>query len=345
METHPPRLIERLVSRLIPASCREHIVGDLRERSQSTPQYLLFAIRTLPIVVVGRMKRTFDPAFLVVELCGLFVAFEAAWRLSDMPLLGNVSQIVRLVIPALAGLLGLLVRDAYVDREDRNPLRSVIDAGFGAAVALVMELLLAGVLPAWSLPAQVILKAALMAVFILSLVRMSPWMVMRPVREPESLAAAVLQFQKRIRHRNIREYVGAGFVVSVFGVNAVRAVNPATRVALFMIVALTVYTICRLHRKGWVRTVSSNLSSAEYREIYRRELDRQRELLQGAWKGLTIISVPLIALFFVVPAPAAARLEIPMMMLPLYIFTFVLIGKLNRIAARRLAQRIQTLDN
>jgi len=344
METHPSRLIERLVARFIPASCREHIVGDLRERSLSMPQYLALALRTVPVVILGHMKRTVDPAFLVVQLSGLLVAFEAAWRLSDMPLLENLSQILRLLIPALAGLLGLLARDAYIDHEDRNPVRSVMDAGFGAAVALLLELLLAGVLPAWSLPTRVILKAALMAVFILSLVRMSSWMVMRPIREPESVAEAVLQFQKRIRHRNIREYVGAAVVVIVFGVNAVRAVDFSARITLSMVVVLTGYLVYRLHQTGWTRTVSSNFSSTEYREIYRRELVRQRELLQGAWKGLALMSIPVVTLVFVVPTPPAARLELPMMMLPLYIFTFVLIGKLNRLAARRLAQRIQTLE-
>jgi len=43
MRCRPPAFLERLVGRLMPASVREHVLGDLSERYRSTSQYIVDA--------------------------------------------------------------------------------------------------------------------------------------------------------------------------------------------------------------------------------------------------------------------------------------------------------------
>lgn len=86
---------------------------------------------------------------------------------------------------------------------------------------------------------------------------------------------------------------------------------------------------------------SSNLAS---RELYRRELVRQRDLLLGAWKAMSVMFIGMIALTFATPAPTTATLEVRLMGLATFMMAFTLIIKLNQLAAAKLTRRIETLD-
>ena len=355
MNPRPAAFLESLTARLIPAPCRENIAGDLHERYRSNGQYVVGALRTVPFAILSQIRRTFDPAFLVIQACGLYMAFQAAWRFSEMPLLTDASQLLRLLVPVFAGLVGLVLRDAYVDHNCRTPLKSLLDAAFGVAFAFVAAIVanqfvttsldVRGARPGLALPWNVTGKAALIAVFILSLVRMTLWAVMRPEKGPLQIVAAATRFQKGIRSRNIREYIAAAFVVIVFGSFIVRAPSAGPRVVFSLIIIVTVYAIYWLHKKGWAGKIPPNLSPDGYREMYRQQLVRQRDLVHGAWKGLAIMFIPILLILFATPAPLAARLELRTMGLATFTLTFVLIGKLNRLAARKLTQRIKTLDD
>jgi hypothetical protein len=58
METHPPKLVEALIERLVPRACRENVTGDWHERYRSTPQYLLTVLTELPFIVASQIRRT-----------------------------------------------------------------------------------------------------------------------------------------------------------------------------------------------------------------------------------------------------------------------------------------------
>src|SRR6516164_2652642 len=57
METHPPKLVEALIERLVPRACRENVTGDWHERYRSTPQYLLTVLTELPFIVASQIRR------------------------------------------------------------------------------------------------------------------------------------------------------------------------------------------------------------------------------------------------------------------------------------------------
>ena len=343
MNRRPPGILEKFVSHLIPRSCRENVAGDLREQYRSTGQYLLRATRIVPLVIAGKVRRTVDPVLLIIEAWGLFMAFEAAWRLSDMPLIGSLSELTRLLIPAGAALAGLALRDAYVDHENRNPGQSALDAAFGAAFSVAINVLIAAVAPSLRLPVVVIAKAVLITVFIISIVRMSSWGVMRPSKEVMSLPETAIQFRKRRQARTLTEYAAALFVLIVFGTRAVLEPNPLGRVLLSLIVVTTLVVVYRLHK--WNGKLPSNLSPEAYREAYRRELTQQRDLTLGAWKWLSLMFVPMVIMAFVIPAPPASQLELRSMGVATFTLGFVLVARLNRVVARKLTQRLESLDN
>jgi hypothetical protein len=51
MEARPHPLAERLVARLLPPACHEHVVGDLHERYVSAGQYLRDVLLTVPFAI------------------------------------------------------------------------------------------------------------------------------------------------------------------------------------------------------------------------------------------------------------------------------------------------------
>jgi len=54
MSGRPPEILERFVTYLIPRGCRENVAGDLREQYRSTAQYLVRALRIMPVVIASR---------------------------------------------------------------------------------------------------------------------------------------------------------------------------------------------------------------------------------------------------------------------------------------------------
>jgi hypothetical protein len=61
MESGPSQIVEALVYWLLPPTCREEVLGDMRERHQNSIQFLVEAISTVPHVIYGRIRRTTDP--------------------------------------------------------------------------------------------------------------------------------------------------------------------------------------------------------------------------------------------------------------------------------------------
>ena len=73
METGPSALIEAIVGRLVPPASREHVLGDLRERTATTREYVAEAIRVVPLVMYSRMRRTFDGLLIANQAFAMFL--------------------------------------------------------------------------------------------------------------------------------------------------------------------------------------------------------------------------------------------------------------------------------
>jgi hypothetical protein len=113
MKSVPPKAIEIPIGLLIPPACREEVLGDLCERYTGPGQYLLDAVRAVPLVIVSRVRRTTDPAVLLIEALALFLSFlVGAWYI-DRDLLAGQWGLWLLTIPVAVALAAMVLRDAY----------------------------------------------------------------------------------------------------------------------------------------------------------------------------------------------------------------------------------------
>jgi len=100
VEARPPKVIERVVQLLMPPASREHVLGDLSERYVSPRQYLVDALRTLPFVLVSRVRRTCNPpldAAVVVMLWFWAVIWgsgEHVWLAAGIPAFVAISVLI-----------------------------------------------------------------------------------------------------------------------------------------------------------------------------------------------------------------------------------------------------------
>jgi len=92
----------------------------------------------------------------------------------------------------------------------------------------------------------------------------------------EELRRKAAEFQKRIRHRNLREYVASGVVLVAFSYYLWRF--PAMRLACSLILAGTLYVMYQLHTKGAAKVVPESLALDTCLAFHQRELERQRDL-------------------------------------------------------------------
>lgn len=157
------------------------------------------------------------------------------------------------------------------------------------------------------------------------------------------------KFQSKILWRNAREYVAALVVVVFFLYDFGRTTDVLTRAGFGLIIAGMLYLVWQLHRRGSSRSVPEEMGLASGVQFFRRELERQRNLVASAGKwylgplmpGWVVLMVALgrtnpghvrhFALFFTVFNLVAASF-------------FLFVWRLNLRAARRLQRQIDELD-
>lgn len=135
MESRPPQVMEAVVFWLTPPACREEVLGDLHELFTGPWQYAAEAIRTVPLVIMSRVRRTTDAALLLLESLALFLALVAAarWLATPSFLIGQEGYLKLGILVAIA-LVVLMLVDAYARRTVRMTVGPL--AGFCAILAL-----------------------------------------------------------------------------------------------------------------------------------------------------------------------------------------------------------------
>jgi hypothetical protein len=168
----PPGLLEWLVGVTIPTAAREEVLGDLREMSGELGPYLIEAARTVPLVILSRIRRTADPQLVLMQAFLLYLAFVApAWVLNHDFLFGPLA-LVELAIPAAIALLVLLLADAYADPKKRSPLRPLLFSAVASLCAVVSQAVLAAGDPRYALPRPIVLAGGLLCVLLIPALRL-----------------------------------------------------------------------------------------------------------------------------------------------------------------------------
>ena len=131
-------MIEKLVGIFIPPACREEVLGDLRERNEGSQLFIYDALRTVPRVIVSRIRRTTDSVVLLMEGFCCYVSYlSVAWGVAPA-MTSNRDGLLRLAIPGAIALLVLVIADAYANPRKKSALRPMLAVALAfAAVFLV----------------------------------------------------------------------------------------------------------------------------------------------------------------------------------------------------------------
>ena len=168
MKPLPPPSVEAAVGLLIPPACREEVLGDLHERYASLRQYILDVIRAVPFVILSRIRRTTDPAVLLMEALAVYLSFLiAAWYV-DRTLLSDPAGLWRLAIPVIVTLFALILRDAYATPGVLLPWECVLRPVLGAGCALSVSISQSAVpfwIVVWGSALSILLVSPLRLVF------------------------------------------------------------------------------------------------------------------------------------------------------------------------------------
>ena len=164
MRAGPPKIIESMVSLLVPPASREHVLGDLQERYVGLRSYLSDALSAVPGAIAGRMLRIADCQVLAMEAGALYLSFlTAAWAAVGAAYLCQHGDFVRLLLPVALALLALVLGDTYGGAPRHSP---VIEAGLGVGCAVAVSK--ANV----ALPAWILFSGGALGVVMISTLRM-----------------------------------------------------------------------------------------------------------------------------------------------------------------------------
>ena len=155
------------------------------------------------------------------------------------------------------------------------------------------------------------------------------------------------KFHSSVRRRNIREYVGAAFVVLVFGFYIWIFPSPLMRIGSALIIAGMFFVKWQLYKRGTTDALPVGDSASTWTDYYRRELVRQRDALQQVWKWYLGPLVPGLVMFLVgvsLQTPHAAQKQTWIAGTTAFcIAVFGGVWALNAWGARRLQRKIDEL--
>jgi hypothetical protein len=134
LNVKPPPWLEFLISRVVPPACREHVLGDFSERYTSPRQYAADALRTLPFVIAGQIRRTSDSLGLLMCVIPAFVFFGG---LRSPDVVGSMMWL-RALAPTMGVAIAMLLRSAYRKPDSPSSRQAVVDAAAAGACVLML---------------------------------------------------------------------------------------------------------------------------------------------------------------------------------------------------------------
>ena len=108
----------------------------------------------------------------------------------------------------------------------------------------------------------------------------------------EQIRERARYLERRVVRRNRREYIAAVFVVIAYGVILWRAPSAAVRIGAALILAATAVVCYRLRVHGSAAALPDNVGIKSSLELYRAQLERQRDLLRSVWLWFLLPFVP-----------------------------------------------------
>lgn len=228
MRRHPPKILERIATLLIPPACREEVLGDLHERCTSSWSYFKDALIAIPCVIASRIRRIVDPPVLLLQAVVVYHSFlVAAWIAGGG--LGRFLdewELWRLAIPSAAVLAGMVLAEAYAKPGQPSLWQPVRGPALGAGLAFVSRI---------AVPFQILLYGAALSVILASVTNLlCPPVTLRP----QGANAPALWFKRGTVAGNAIRWIFSIFVVIALSASdawGLRAVQAATAVAAVLV--------------------------------------------------------------------------------------------------------------
>jgi hypothetical protein len=342
LETRPPVLIDTIVRTLIPPGCREHVVGDLWERYRSPGSFVIDAIRTVPFVIASQIRRTNKIGGVVVQAFVMVVGLTVGSR-GFKPVL----------VPVVAGILALALRDAYKRNVSLSAREILVDITFGAGGILASQAALVVLSPQLLLPIPGLIAGVvtLSMVFVLRL--QNPNLGAIPQRTV-SLAPATLdalmtevRLYERLGRRAIHIEAVAGIALAAFFlIPLVTARNWPLRIGWALASAYGLYVAAFVSRHR-VQPMPDGLGFSQSLEFYRQALIRHRGFVRTMWLWYLLPFVPAVCFIMVgsvMVAVERGRPAWPVLGLALVVgFIGLIVHKGSQDVARKLGVRIDAL--
>lgn len=134
-------MIERIVGIFIPPACREEVLGDLREKNDGGQLFIYDALRTVPMVIVSRIRRTTDSVVLLMEAFCCYVSFLAVALVVRPGMIASREGLLRLAIPGAIALFVLVIADAYANPRKKSVLRPVLAVALAFACVFLVHVI------------------------------------------------------------------------------------------------------------------------------------------------------------------------------------------------------------
>jgi hypothetical protein len=169
--------------------------------------------------------------------------------------------------------------------------------------------------------------------------------VARVTMSLDELRQRARYLERRVDRRNLREYIASVIMLFMFGAIAWKVPLPMVRASAGLTLAATAFIVYHLSRHGTARTMPADLGLTGCVQFHRRELERQRDLLRGAWKWYLLPFMPGLILMYL--GPVLAHPEHPWRAFWPFAGTivfFVFVGELNRRAAIKIQAAIDMLE-
>jgi Flp pilus assembly protein TadB len=158
----------------------------------------------------------------------------------------------------------------------------------------------------------------------------------------EEIRQRAAWFRRRIYRRNLVEYAAGILAITVFAVT-MRWRNGWQLVPPILLIAGLIYILYQLHRRAAAREVRIDDGLRASIELYRLELERQRDALRSVWGWYQLPLVPGILAMCVESAVTAGISTRYLAGLSYIVFVFAAIWWVNSRGARRLDRKIQEL--
>ncbi|MES1198726.1 MAG: hypothetical protein ABUS48_01955 [Pseudomonadota bacterium] len=152
--------------------------------------------------------------------------------------------------------------------------------------------------------------------------------------------------EKKIRQRNLLEYIAAAIVVPVFTGYALFLPNPMVKLGSVMIVVGVLYVMWQLHRRASPGKVDPSAAAASAIAFHRAELERQHQALSKIWRWYLGPMLPGLLVFILGPALIHPPHSWFSVWMGLGVCGLVFVGTwwLNWRTARKLSREIERLD-